>query len=1003
MFNSYYSPDKEPPECNISANYGEYTTADSTIDITLSASDKVVGLGSGAQMQFSNNGIIWSSLEPYSTLKKDLDLSAHGGSLSSGVKIIYVKVSDALGNFTPAISDTILYVPNRRILEVPEKFNTIQAAIDFAQAGDMVWVAPGSYRGDLVLKSGVRLQGSGPKLTELDASVKVSDNCVIDGFSLIGRFETIQVYDASPIISNNIIKSQGRITRGIIIGAHSYPIIRNNIITSGQSGIFISAPQITSIIENNAIYGNEYGILLNFAKSDTRVEVSNNIIVNNKYGILDNNTSDFDHTHAFTSFNLFWNNVNGDLTGTNKNRISNIADLNVDPKFIDPTNGDFSLHSDSPAINSGNPEAKYYDINSTPNDRGAYGGPSANTPPFADFTIESQLGSLESIFTFNASKSSDRETKIGGLHFRWNWENDDIFDTPFSSNPRITHSYQTLGEKSITLQIRDAGGFVSSVTKQVTVNNQPPTQPRNPYPVDGTTSVPINSPSSDTSPNQMGSALLKWSVTDPDVGDLLHYDLYFGQGGVLSKLDSGRVDTSYTVNRLNNDTFYSWRVDAIDSHGARVQGPVWTFLTEPKPLPTMPGNLIASVLSYNAIQLSWGSKSDRALGYRIERKAATDTSFTLINIVAADETLYIDRASLLGNTTFTYRITAINSSGRSPYSNVATATTYSDLLGDVNNDRHVNITDALIVATYDLDSTRIAPNNGTISLGDVDYSDLVNITDALIIATYDIAPENSSLPFGLGKSIYQGIPPAFKPVPLSTLYSDGEITLDAYLEDGFRFGDIVTVTLRIRIDEVSEKLGAYSARILWNPSELNYIGYKEPETSAFDYNQVITNSAQRGEVRLNAFDVQGVGEDVELIRLRLKVISTLQSNSLKVELTNLMAARTFRDLLPLARVKLPNFTSAPPAFALYQNYPNPFNPQTAINFDVPQSVKVRVDVYNLLGQHIKKLTDETASPGHHQILWDGLDDQGHKVGNGIYFVRLTAGKIVLVKKMMVIK
>lgn len=77
----------------------------------------------------------------------------------------------------------------------------------------------------------------------------------------------------------------------------------------------------------------------------------------------------------------------------------------------------------------------------------------------------------------------------------------------------------------------------------------------------------------------------------------------------------------------------------------------------------------------------------------------------------------------------------------------------SQILGDVNNDGRVNISDALIVATYGIDQSITIPNNGDIALGDVNGDGRMNISDALIIATYGIAPSNPSLPAGIGQLI----------------------------------------------------------------------------------------------------------------------------------------------------------------------------------------------------------------------------------------------------------
>jgi len=85
----------------------------------------------------------------------------------------------------------------------------------------------------------------------------------------------------------------------------------------------------------------------------------------------------------------------------------------------------------------------------------------------------------------------------------------------------------------------------------------------------------------------------------------------------------------------------------------------------------------------------------------------------------------------------------------------------------------------------------------------------------------------------------------------------------------------------------------------------------------------------------------------------------------------------------------------PEAFHLAQNYPNPFNPSTTIRFDVPDTqsggVHVQLRVYNLLGELVRTLVDETKLAGQHLALWDGRNEQSEVVSTGIYIYRITAG------------
>jgi hypothetical protein len=95
--------------------------------------------------------------------------------------------------------------------------------------------------------------------------------------------------------------------------------------------------------------------------------------------------------------------------------------------------------------------------------------------------------------------------------------------------------------------------------------------------------------------------------------------------------------------------------------------------------------------------------------------------------------------------------------------------------------------------------------------------------------------------------------------------------------------------------------------------------------------------------------------------------------------------------------------SVPLTFALDQNHPNPFNPTTTIAFTVPAAGRVNLDVFNVLGQHVRCLLDEDIEAGAHSIIWDGKDGDGRSVASGIYLYRLRAGKDVESKKMVLLK
>ncbi len=92
-------------------------------------------------------------------------------------------------------------------------------------------------------------------------------------------------------------------------------------------------------------------------------------------------------------------------------------------------------------------------------------------------------------------------------------------------------------------------------------------------------------------------------------------------------------------------------------------------------------------------------------------------------------------------------------------------------------------------------------------------------------------------------------------------------------------------------------------------------------------------------------------------------------------------------------------TEVPATFSLSQNYPNPFNPSTTIRFALPQTSNVTLKVYNMNGQEVSTLiNNSTVQAGINEYKFDAS-----KLSSGIYFYTLTAGNFKDTKKMILIK
>ncbi|MFQ5602809.1 MAG: FlgD immunoglobulin-like domain containing protein [bacterium] len=97
----------------------------------------------------------------------------------------------------------------------------------------------------------------------------------------------------------------------------------------------------------------------------------------------------------------------------------------------------------------------------------------------------------------------------------------------------------------------------------------------------------------------------------------------------------------------------------------------------------------------------------------------------------------------------------------------------------------------------------------------------------------------------------------------------------------------------------------------------------------------------------------------------------------------------------------------PEQFALKQNYPNPFNPTTTIKYAIPAvssgTVKVEIEIFNLTGQKIRTLVQDEKPAGEHRVVWDGRDDRGTVVGNGLYVYRMRVKDFVSSQRMLLLK
>ena len=93
------------------------------------------------------------------------------------------------------------------------------------------------------------------------------------------------------------------------------------------------------------------------------------------------------------------------------------------------------------------------------------------------------------------------------------------------------------------------------------------------------------------------------------------------------------------------------------------------------------------------------------------------------------------------------------------------------------------------------------------------------------------------------------------------------------------------------------------------------------------------------------------------------------------------------------------FAATPGDYYLDANYPNPFNPITHIGFGLPQSGRVRLEVFNLSGQRVALLVDKAMPAGRYDVAFDGSG-----LASGAYIYRLRVGNaFVQSRKLLLVK
>jgi ligand-binding sensor domain-containing protein len=128
-----------------------------------------------------------------------------------------------------------------------------------------------------------------------------------------------------------------------------------------------------------------------------------------------------------------------------------------------------------------------------------------------------------------------------------------------------------------------------------------------------------------------------------------------------------------------------------------------------------------------------------------------------------------------------------------------------------------------------------------------------------------------------------------------------------------------------------------------------------------------------------------------------KTVNSFVTNSDGFIFAGTIGGGVYKSIEAITSVSTDNIFSID-TYSLSQNYPNPFNPETSIKYSLPLDGNVKIEVFDILGKHIKTLVDDYKQSGVYEIKFNGAS-----LSSGIYFYSLSAGGLSLTKKFVVIK
>ena len=300
--------------------------------------------------------------------------------------------------------------------------------------------------------------------------------------------------------------------------------------------------------------------------------------------------------------------------------------------------------------------------------------------------------------------------------------------------------------------------------------------------------------------------------------------------------------------------------------------------------------------------------------------------------------------------------------------------------GDVNLDKRIDVADLVSVVASIINTFTLSERQ--FDVADVITNDTVNVFDLVGII-----------------NLVFGIPLNANPAPL---LDTERATINLAYSDLLKGGnEMIVVNSETPVDLAAVEIEIEydpNAVILANPTlaadaEGMSLRYNDDKTGKMKVLVHFTNPYAGEKIS------SGFAEMINIPIIAKEEIIAGNKDQIKITQANFSTETAAK--VEVDGIDAPN--NLPASFSLSQNYPNPFNPTTTIEFSIESNKFVNLDVYNILGQHVKSLIDQSLPAGAHSVKWDATNQQGGRVSSGVYLYRLTVDNNTQSKKMLLLK